>query len=88
MLHWIRTEPVAFAGAIDIVAVPAAPRLLETPLRAFHARMLAHAATRRRAAAASLRGNCRIDAVYWKSCAPQALVKARALRESGLSRLP
>ena len=88
MLHWIRPEPVAFAGANDVAAVPSGPSLLETPMRAFHARMLAHAATRRRAAAASARNDCRIDAIYWKASAPQALDKARALRQSGLCTLP
>jgi len=88
MLHWIRPETVAFAGAIDVAAVPGAPRLFETPLRAFHARMLAHAATRRRAAMTSAGNDCRIDAVYWKASAPQALEKARALRVAGLSVLP
>jgi hypothetical protein len=88
MLHWIRPETVAFAGAIDAVATPGSPRLLETPIRAFHARMLAHAATRRRAAVMSARNDCRVDAVYWKACAPQALTRARALREAGLSVLP
>ncbi len=88
MLHWIRPETVAFAGAVDVAAVPGAPRLFETPLRAVHARMMAHAATRRRAAMTSARNECRVDAVYWKTCAPQALTKARALREAGLSVLP
>jgi hypothetical protein len=88
MLHWIRPETVAFAGAIDVAAVPGAPRLFETPLRACHARMLAHAAQRRRAAMTSAGNNCRIDAVYWKTCAPQALDKAKALRVAGLSTLP
>jgi hypothetical protein len=50
--------------------------------------MLAHAATRRRAAMASLRDACRVDAVYWKACAPGAVAKARALREEGFSILP
>jgi hypothetical protein len=88
MLHWIRPEIVAFAGAIEGIATPGAPPLFETPLRALHARMLAHAATRRRAAVASRRNDCRVDAVYWKACAPQAVTKARALREAGLSVLP
>jgi hypothetical protein len=88
VLHWIRPPSVAFAGAVDGIAVPSAPHLAETPIRAFHARMLAHAATRRRAAAASLRNNCRIDALYWKSCAPRALDKARACRQGGFPALP
>jgi hypothetical protein len=37
---------------------------------------------------ASRRNDCRVDAVYWKACAPQAVTKARALREAGLSVLP
>ncbi len=88
MLHWIRPETVAFAGANDGAATPGAPHLYETPLRASHARMLAHCASRRRAAQASVRNDCRIDAVYWKTCAPDALTKAKALREAGLSVLP
>jgi hypothetical protein len=88
MLHWIRPESVAFAGAVDNVAIPGGQKLLETPQRASHARMLAHAATRRRAAVASAQNDCRVDAVYWKTSAPQALVKARALREAGLCTLP
>jgi hypothetical protein len=87
MLHWIRPQVVAFAGATQ-AAVPSAPRVVETPLRASHARMLAHCATRRRAAMTSVRNNCRIDAVYWKACAPEALTRARALREAGLTVLP
>jgi hypothetical protein len=88
MLHWIRPASVAFAGAVDVAAVPGAPHLLQPTLRAFHARMLAHAASRRRAAFASACNDCRVDAVYWKACAPEALAKARALRTAGLSLLP
>ncbi len=88
MLHWIRPDTVAFSGAVDVAAVPGAPRLYEIPQRARHARMLAHCATRRRAAVASALNNCRIDAVYWKVCAPQALMNAKALRQAGLAVLP
>lgn len=56
--------------------------------RAAHARALAHAATRRKAAAASLRAECRIDALYWKSKVPRSLEDARALRVLGLAALP
>ena len=88
MLHWIRPAPVAFAGAVDIDPLSGVPDLVKTPLRAFHARMLAYAATRRRAALASFRNDCRIDALYWKASAPQAIAKARALRRQGLATLP
>jgi hypothetical protein len=84
MLHWVRPPAAAFNGA----AVPAGPFLKDDAPRALHARMLAHAATRRRAAAASARQDARVDAIYWKACAPQAVVKARAFRALGLSRLP
>ncbi len=83
MLHWTRPAPVAFSGA----APPADPPQAASP-RAQHARMLARAATGRRAAVASLRNQCRVDALYWKSWAPQALLRARALRALGLSSLP
>jgi hypothetical protein len=88
MLHWIRPEPLAFAGARDGAAVPASPLSHDPPQRAVHARMLAYAASRRRAAAASLRNDCRIDALYWKSGAPNAVARARALRLGGLASLP
>jgi 2-methylisocitrate lyase-like PEP mutase family enzyme len=85
MLHWISPPDVAFCGA---AAAPHGPPVPDVPPRARHARMLAHAATRRRAAAASCRLEARVDALYWKASAPQALERARALRESGLCALP
>lgn len=88
MLHWTPPTSLAFAGATDAVALPGSPRIAALSRRASHARMLAHAATRRRAAMASLRDACRVDAVYWKACAPGAVAKARALREEGFSILP
>jgi hypothetical protein len=53
-----------------------------TSMRGDHARMLAHAAVRRRRASGQDRG-------YWKACAPAAIAKAAALREDrGFPRLP
>jgi hypothetical protein len=50
--------------------------------RADHARMLSHAATRRRAAVGE-------DRAYWKACAPAAVARAAAIRgEGGFARLP
>ena len=43
--------------------------------RSAHARMLAHAAKRRRAALGE-------DKAYWKACAPAAIAKAAAIRRS------
>ncbi len=52
--------------------------------RADHAKMLAHAATRRLAA---LRPSD--DRAYWKACAPAALNRAIAIRcDLGLAKLP
>jgi hypothetical protein len=88
MLHWTPPASLAFVGAVDPVAVPGSPRVQDLSRRASHARMLSHAATRRRAAVASLSNACRVDALYWKACAPDAVAKARALREQGFSSLP
>ena len=50
--------------------------------RADHARMMAHAAKRRRSAFGQ-------DASYWKACAPAAIAKAASIRsEGGFARLP
>ncbi len=52
--------------------------------RADHAKMLAHAATRRLAAQRSSE-----DRAYWKTCAPIALYRAIAIRrDAGLAKLP
>jgi hypothetical protein len=52
--------------------------------RADHAKMLAHAATRRLAAQRPSE-----DRSYWKRCAPIAVERAIAIRrEAGLARLP
>ena len=56
--------------------------------RAIHARMLSFAASRRRAAEASLRQDGRVEALYWKSCAPGFLDRAKAVRCRGLAVLP
>ena len=85
MLHWINPPVAALCGP---VAVPAGPPVRDDAPRARHARMLAYAATRRRAAAASMRLLARVDALYWKASAPHALERARALRAQGLPGLP
>jgi hypothetical protein len=52
--------------------------------RADHAKMLAHAATRRLAALTRPQ-----DGDYWKTCAPIAVNRAIAIRrEAGLAKLP
>jgi hypothetical protein len=52
--------------------------------RADHAKMLAHAATRRRAAQRPSE-----DRAYWKACAPVAINRAIAIRRDvGLAKLP
>ncbi len=52
--------------------------------RANHAKMLAHAATRRRAAQTRSE-----DTAYWKACAPIAVKRAIAIRcDAGLAKLP
>jgi hypothetical protein len=52
--------------------------------RADHAKMLTHAATRRRAAQRPSQ-----DRDYWKACAPVAVNRAIAIRrDAGLAKLP
>jgi hypothetical protein len=52
--------------------------------RADHAKMLAHAASRRRAAQGPAE-----DRAYWKACAPAAVTRATAIRrDAGLAKLP
>ncbi len=88
MLHWIKPAAVAYAVPHDAVALPWGRAAVEPTPRALHARFLAHAATRRRAAADSASKSQRMDALYWKTCAPSALDKARGLRALGLPALP
>ena len=70
MLHWTpgRTSTVTPIGALVPTAM--AGRGCAGPTRSDHARMLAHAATRRRAA-------CGEDRDYWKACAPAAVCMSR-----------
>jgi hypothetical protein len=52
--------------------------------RADHAKMLSHAASRRRAAQGPSE-----DRAYWKACAPVAVNKAISIRrDAGLAKLP
>ena len=82
MIHF---KPSSFIRSLTPVRVPP----VSVPVsrgysRADHARMMAHAARRRSAAAAPGQ-----DAGYWKACAPAAIAKAAAIRaEGGFARLP
>jgi hypothetical protein len=84
MLHWTPGRAVA-AKVTPIASMlragpPCGSRLGAS--RADHARMLAHAATRRRAAVGE-------DRAYWKACAPAAVARAAAIRaDSRFARLP
>ena len=88
MIHF---KPSAFfrgRPAVDGGYTPAAsPTFAAEPFgRADHARMLAHAAKRRRAAANGMVGD---DIDYWKACAPAAIAKAVAIRaQTCFARLP
>ena len=84
MLHWTPARMGA-RSVTPIAALTATAQIACAPVglsRADHARMLGHAATRRRAARGEDRG-------YWIACAPAALAKAAAIRTaSGFARLP
>jgi hypothetical protein len=71
---------VAKATPLPITSVRPVPS--RASMRGDHARMLAHAATRRRRATGE-------DRDYWKACAPSAVAKAAAIRgERGFPTLP
>ena len=88
MFHWIRPSAVAYAASADAVALPWGAPVAEPSARAVHSRLLAYAATRRRAAMRSALDDQRMDAVYWKASAPSALDRARRVRVRGLPALP
>ena len=68
------------------VALPGDIPTAEPRMRALHANTLAHAARRRRAAAAAGRN---ADGLYWRAGVPSALAKAASLRqEPRFARLP
>jgi hypothetical protein len=85
MLHWTAGR---FAPAREIgpeIPFPCIPIARAAPLshRAEHARMLDHAAARRR------RASGLDDRDYWRACAPVAVARATRLRgEAGFARLP
>lgn len=83
MLHWIASSAIAFAGARrSTAALPGDPALPVPSVRGSHALMLAYAAQRRRAAAAT-------DGRYWKAAAPYAVDRAKLLRaRSDFATLP
>lgn len=84
MLHWTPARSAAATVTPVGALLPTLPihSACRSPSRSDHARMLAHAATRRRAASGE-------DRAYWKACAPAAVAKAAAIRASaGFSRLP
>jgi hypothetical protein len=83
MLHWTPARSAAVVTPIGSL-VPASPARTapRNVSRSDHARMLAHAATRRKAAVGE-------DRAYWKACAPAAVAKAASIRASaGFARLP
>ena len=83
MMHWTPSRPAAAIAppAREPFDVASSPRTLFGLARADHARMLAHAAKRRRAASGD-------DGAYWKACAPAAVAKAAAIRTARFARLP
>jgi hypothetical protein len=84
MLHWTPARSAAALVTPIGSLLPASPARTapRNGSRSDHARMLAHAAKRRRAATGD-------DRAYWKACAPAAVAKAAAIRASaGFSRLP
>ncbi len=86
--------PGSALNVFSLGGVPTGPRSrlidLEPAGREAHARMLGHAATRRRRAAeADAHGLDASDLTYWKACAPAAVRKASAIRRaSGFQPLP
>ena len=84
MLHWIPTRTTKSSPApIGALLSPAATGLRTVGAsRSDHARMLAHAASRRRSAAG-------MDRSYWLACAPAAVARAAAIRTgAGFAPLP
>ncbi|WP_174299974.1 hypothetical protein [Caulobacter sp. S45] len=84
MLHWTpaRTAATIVTPVGAFLGDGPQQRVCIGAWRSDHARMLAHAAKRRRAAEGA-------DGDYWKACAPAAIAKAAAIRiAAGVSRLP
>ncbi len=81
----IHFKPSTFLRALSTTTATAAPVPVRPCYnRAEHARMMAHAARRRFAAASRNE-----DAGYWKACAPAAIAKAASIRANGgFARLP
>lgn len=70
-------------------ALPGDAIVVEPSARASHARALAYAAQRRRAALASRDADNGVDTAYWKAGVPAAIARAVALRaEPRFARLP
>lgn len=70
-------------------ALPGDAVIAEPSARASHARALAYAAQRRRAALASRDADSGVDTAYWKAGVPAALARAAAFRaEPTFARLP
>ena len=70
-------------------ALPGDALIAEPGLRASHARALAYAAGRRRAALEARDRESGVDTAYWKAGVPAALARAQALRaEPQFARLP
>ncbi len=70
-------------------ALPGDPVIVEPGLRASHARALAYAAGRRRAALEARDRENGVDTAYWRAGVPAALARAQALRaEPSFARLP
>jgi hypothetical protein len=85
MLHWTadRYGPAREVASEIPLSINLKPAGRASSSRAEHARMLEHAAVRRRRAA----GLDERD--YWRACAPAALVRAARLRgEADFARLP
>ena len=82
MLHWTPFRADT-SEVTPIAALSREPSVCSKPAaRSDHARMLGHAATRRRAATGE-------DRAYWKACAPAAIAKAASIRtSSAFTRLP
>lgn len=70
-------------------ALPGDAVVVEPSARASHARALAYAAQRRRAALASRDQDNGVDTAYWKAGVPAAIARASALRaQPTFARLP
>ena len=88
MFHAASTTFFTPTRAASQAALPGDPYLREPGARERHARALAYAARRRRAAFTS-RGQGGPDVAYWKAGVPAALARAASIRaEPQFARLP